>query len=120
MIFVLASTPVVPQLKKKKMACLFSAVPPAQQPLVNGVQVLMESSVTSSALPNPSVLIAMNLVGAHNLEAQELLTYKLMASDTAGEKSEPLCSHAPRVLLPEPFTTPDPDPLRQPRHQSCP
>ncbi|XP_024429747.3 cobalamin binding intrinsic factor [Desmodus rotundus] len=59
------------------------SVPPAQQPLVNGVQVLMESSVTSSALPNPSVLIAMNLVGAHNLEAQELLTYKLMASDTA-------------------------------------
>ncbi|XP_045711179.1 cobalamin binding intrinsic factor isoform X1 [Phyllostomus hastatus] len=59
------------------------SVPPAQQPLVDGIQVLMESSVTNSALPNPSILIAMNLVGAHNLEAQKLLTYKLMDSDTA-------------------------------------
>ncbi|XP_054419622.1 cobalamin binding intrinsic factor [Pteronotus mesoamericanus] len=60
------------------------SVPPAQQPLVNGIQVLMENSVADSAYPNPSVLIAMNLVGTHNLEAQKLLTYKLMASDTAG------------------------------------
>ncbi|XP_039101011.1 cobalamin binding intrinsic factor [Hyaena hyaena] len=59
------------------------SVPPAQQPLVNGIQVLMESSVTSSAFPNPSILIAMNLAGAYNVEAQKLLTYKLMASDTA-------------------------------------
>ncbi|XP_004389345.1 cobalamin binding intrinsic factor [Trichechus manatus latirostris] len=58
------------------------SVPSGQQPLVNSLQVLMESSVTSSALPNPSVLIAMNLAGAYNLEAQKLLTYQLMASDT--------------------------------------
>ncbi|KAI5277929.1 Cobalamin Binding Intrinsic Factor [Manis pentadactyla] len=57
-------------------------VPLAQQPLVNGIQVLMENSVTSSAHPNPSILIAMNLAGAYNLEAQKLLTYRLMASDT--------------------------------------
>ena len=50
----------------------------------------MENSVTSSAFPNPSILIAMNLAGAYNVEAQKLLTYKLMASDIAGEKSEPL------------------------------
>ncbi|XP_045341310.1 cobalamin binding intrinsic factor isoform X1 [Leopardus geoffroyi] len=59
------------------------SVPPAQQPLVNGIQVLMENSVTSSAFPNPSILIAMNLAGAYNVEAQKLLTYKLMASDIA-------------------------------------
>ncbi|KAF6102496.1 cobalamin binding intrinsic factor [Phyllostomus discolor] len=59
------------------------SVPPAQQPLVDGIQVLMENSVTNSAFLNPSILIAMNLVGAHNLEAQKLLTYKLMDSDTA-------------------------------------
>ncbi|KAL2806024.1 cobalamin binding intrinsic factor precursor, partial [Daubentonia madagascariensis] len=58
-------------------------VPSAQQPLVEGIQLLMENSVTSSSFPNPSVLIAMNLAGAYNLEAQKLLTYKLMASDTA-------------------------------------
>ncbi|KAI5931740.1 Cobalamin binding intrinsic factor [Manis javanica] len=58
------------------------SVPSAQQPLVNGIQVLMENSVTSSAYPNPSILIAMNLAGAYNLEAQKLLTYRLMASDT--------------------------------------
>nr|XP_008508117.1 PREDICTED: gastric intrinsic factor [Equus przewalskii] len=59
------------------------SVPSAQQPLVNGLQVLMENSVTSSAFPNPSVLIAMNLAGAYNLEVQKLLTYQLMASDAA-------------------------------------
>ncbi|XP_066216499.1 cobalamin binding intrinsic factor [Saccopteryx leptura] len=58
------------------------SVPPAQQPLVNSIQVFMENSVTSSAFPNPSVLIAMNLAGALNTEAQKLLTYQLMASDT--------------------------------------
>ncbi|XP_006876522.1 PREDICTED: gastric intrinsic factor [Chrysochloris asiatica] len=58
------------------------SVPSAQQSLVNNIQVLMESSVTSSAFPNPSILIAMNLAGAYNLEAQKLLTYKLMSSDT--------------------------------------
>lgn len=77
------------------MACLFSAVPAAQQPLVDSMQVLMENSVTNSAFPNPSILIAMNLVGAYNLEAQKLLTYELMDSDAAGEKSEPLRSPAP-------------------------
>ncbi|XP_045873573.1 cobalamin binding intrinsic factor [Meles meles] len=59
------------------------SVPPAQQPLVHGIQVLMENSVTSSAHPNPSILIAMNLAGAYNMEAQKLLTDKLMASDSA-------------------------------------
>uniref|UniRef100_A0A8C3YCW6 Cobalamin binding intrinsic factor n=1 Tax=Catagonus wagneri TaxID=51154 RepID=A0A8C3YCW6_9CETA len=59
------------------------SVPPAEQPLVNGIQELMERSVTSSAFPNPSVLIAMNLAGAYNTEAQKLLTYELMASDTS-------------------------------------
>ncbi|KAI5761265.1 CBLIF protein [Gulo gulo luscus] len=58
------------------------SVPAAQQPLVHGIQVLMENSVTSSAYPNPSILIAMNLAGAYNMEAQKLLTDKLMASDS--------------------------------------
>lgn len=44
---------------------------------------LMENSVTSSAHPNPSILIAMNLAGAYDMEAQKLLTDKLMASDSA-------------------------------------
>ncbi|XP_024604301.1 gastric intrinsic factor [Neophocaena asiaeorientalis asiaeorientalis] len=59
------------------------SVPLAEQPLVNGIQVLMESSVVHSAFPNPSILIAMNLAGAYNLEAQKNLTFKLMDSDTA-------------------------------------
>ncbi|KAG8505720.1 Cobalamin binding intrinsic factor, partial [Galemys pyrenaicus] len=59
------------------------SVPPAQQSLVQGIQVLMESSVADAAFPNPSVLIAMNLAGAYNLDVQKLLTLKLMASDTA-------------------------------------
>uniref|UniRef100_A0A8C7C9L7 Cobalamin binding intrinsic factor n=1 Tax=Neovison vison TaxID=452646 RepID=A0A8C7C9L7_NEOVI len=59
------------------------SVPPAQQPLVQGIQMLMENSVTSSAHPNPSILIAMNLAGAYDMEAQKLLTDKLMASDSA-------------------------------------
>ncbi|XP_007455735.1 PREDICTED: gastric intrinsic factor [Lipotes vexillifer] len=59
------------------------SVPLAEQPLVNGIQVLMESSVVNSAFPNPSILIAMNLAGAYNLEAQKNLTYELMDSDTA-------------------------------------
>ncbi|XP_075401774.1 cobalamin binding intrinsic factor [Tenrec ecaudatus] len=57
-------------------------VPSGQQPLVHSTQALMESSVTSSGFPNPSVLIAMNLAGALSLEAQMLLTTKLMTSDT--------------------------------------
>ncbi|XP_057581827.1 cobalamin binding intrinsic factor-like [Hippopotamus amphibius kiboko] len=59
------------------------SVPSAEQPLVNDIQVLMESSVDNTTFPNPSVLLAMNLAGAYSLEAQKLLTYKLMASDTA-------------------------------------
>ncbi|XP_012615284.1 cobalamin binding intrinsic factor [Microcebus murinus] len=59
------------------------SVPSAQQPLVDGIQVLMENSVTSSSFPNPSILIAMNLAGAYSVEAQKLLTYELMASNTA-------------------------------------
>ncbi|XP_006899912.1 PREDICTED: gastric intrinsic factor [Elephantulus edwardii] len=58
------------------------SVPAAQQPLVNSIQGLMENSVTSSSFPNPSVLIAMNLAGAHNREVQKLLTHSLMDSDT--------------------------------------
>lgn len=77
------------------MVCLFSAVPLAQQPLVNGIQVLMENSVTSSAFPNPSILIAMNLAGPHNLEAQKLLTDKIAAIGTNSEKPKPLHPHAP-------------------------
>ncbi|XP_059961063.1 cobalamin binding intrinsic factor [Mesoplodon densirostris] len=59
------------------------SVPLAEQPWVNGIQVLMESSVVNSTFPNPSILIAMNLAGAYNLEAQKNLTHKLMDSDTA-------------------------------------
>ncbi|XP_027800536.1 cobalamin binding intrinsic factor isoform X1 [Marmota flaviventris] len=59
------------------------SVPSEQQPWVDGLQALMENSVISSAYPNPSILIAMNLAGTYNLEAQKLLTYELMASDTA-------------------------------------
>lgn len=73
-----------------EMAFLFPAVPSAQQSLVNGIQELMESSVSNSAFPNPSVLIAMNLAGAQDLEAQKLLMYKLLASDSSGKQSHPL------------------------------
>lgn len=59
------------------------SVPPDQQPWVDGLQALMENSVTDSDFPNPSILIAMNLAGAYNVEAQKLLTYQLMASDSA-------------------------------------
>ncbi|KAM6160764.1 cobalamin binding intrinsic factor [Erethizon dorsatum] len=57
------------------------SIPSGQQPWVDGIQVLMEKSVTQSALPNPSILIAMNLAGSYNLEAQKLLTEELMASN---------------------------------------
>lgn len=70
----------------------FSAVPPEQQPWVDGLQVLMENSVIESDFPNPSILIAMNLAGTYNLDAQKLLTYQLMASDSAGQTLEPLPS----------------------------
>ena len=52
--------------------------------------VMKKVLVINSTSPNPSVLIAMNLAGAYNVEAQKLLTFDLMASDTAGEKPEPL------------------------------
>ncbi|KAM6157467.1 cobalamin binding intrinsic factor [Rhynchocyon petersi] len=58
------------------------SVPSAQQPLVNSIQKFMESSVTSLAFPNPSILLAMNLAGAYDLEAQKLLTSNLIASGT--------------------------------------
>ncbi|XP_040860147.1 cobalamin binding intrinsic factor [Ochotona curzoniae] len=58
-------------------------VPTADQSLVNDIQVLMEDSVTSLDFPNPSILIAMNLAGAYDMEAQKLLTYELMASNPA-------------------------------------
>ncbi|XP_053417304.1 cobalamin binding intrinsic factor [Nycticebus coucang] len=64
----------------QRNSCSVSA---AQKPMVDGIQVLMENSVTSSSYPNPSVLIAMNLAGAYDVEAQKLLTYELMASDMA-------------------------------------
>ncbi|XP_004646965.1 gastric intrinsic factor [Octodon degus] len=59
------------------------SVPEKQQPLVDGLQVLMENSVTRSSYPNPSILIAMNLVGPYNQKAQELLTEELVASNIA-------------------------------------
>ena len=83
------------------MALPFAAVPSAELPWVNGIQVIMEDSVINSTFPNPSILIAMNLAGAYNLEAQKLLTFDLMASDTAGEKPEPL-SGLPESPLPDP------------------
>lgn len=78
-----------------EMAFLFPAVPSTQQSLVNGIQELMESSVSNSAFPNPSVLIAMNLAGAQDLEAQKLLMYKLLASDSSGKQSHPLHNPIP-------------------------
>ncbi|EHA98776.1 Gastric intrinsic factor [Heterocephalus glaber] len=59
------------------------SVPSGEQPWVDNIQVLMEDSVMPSTLPNPSVLIAMNLAGPYNLEAQEDLTNELESSDTA-------------------------------------
>ncbi|XP_036025393.1 cobalamin binding intrinsic factor-like [Onychomys torridus] len=59
------------------------SVTPEQQPWVDGLQVLMEKSVMKSDFTNPSILIAMNLAGAYNLEAQKLLTDRLVASDSA-------------------------------------
>lgn len=61
-----------------------SAVPPEQQPWIDGLQVLMETSVARSDFVNPSILIAMNLAGTYNVDAQKLLTNKLMAIDSAG------------------------------------
>ncbi|XP_038445052.1 cobalamin binding intrinsic factor [Canis lupus familiaris] len=60
------------------------SVPQAAQHLVDGLQVLLEDSVSSAAPPNPSVLIAMNLAGALSAEARELLADRLGASDSAG------------------------------------
>ncbi|KAB0406716.1 hypothetical protein E2I00_017838, partial [Balaenoptera physalus] len=59
----------------------------------------MESSVVNSAFPNPSILIAMNLAGAYNLEAQKLLTYKLMASDTAGLNTHASSFYGPSLAI---------------------
>ncbi|ERE79571.1 gastric intrinsic factor [Cricetulus griseus] len=59
------------------------SVPPEEQPWIDGLQVLMETSVAKSNFVNPSILIAMNLAGPYNLEAQKLLTNKLIASDNA-------------------------------------
>nr|XP_004667751.1 cobalamin binding intrinsic factor [Jaculus jaculus] len=66
------------------------SVPSEQWPWVDGLQALMEKSVTTSAFPNPSILIAMNLASAIDPEAQKLLTYKLLASDTADLTIGPL------------------------------
>lgn len=68
------------------MAFVFTAVPSEEEPWVDRIQVLMENSVTRSSYPNPSILIAMNLAGPYNVEAQKLLTEELVASDTAGER----------------------------------
>nr|XP_003464282.1 gastric intrinsic factor [Cavia porcellus] len=59
------------------------SVPSEEEPWVDRIQVLMENSVTRSSYPNPSILIAMNLAGPYNVEAQKLLTEELVASDTA-------------------------------------
>ncbi|XP_021081347.1 cobalamin binding intrinsic factor isoform X2 [Mesocricetus auratus] len=62
---------------------LKKSVPPEQQPWIDGLQVLMETSVARSDFVNPSILIAMNLAGTYNVDAQKLLTNKLMAIDSA-------------------------------------
>ncbi|XP_051821757.1 cobalamin binding intrinsic factor [Antechinus flavipes] len=56
-------------------------IPAEKQALVDDLQDVMESSVTPSSYPNPSILIAMNLVGAHNAEAQKLLTNLILSTD---------------------------------------
>lgn len=63
------------------------SVPPDQQPWVDGLQLLMENSVNQSDFPNPSILIAMNLAGTYNVEAQKRLIDQLMASNSADQTS---------------------------------
>ncbi|XP_044540477.1 cobalamin binding intrinsic factor-like, partial [Gracilinanus agilis] len=58
-------------------------VPLEKQDLVEDLQDIMENSVTPSSFPNPSILIAMNLVGVHNAEAQKLLTNMILSTDPA-------------------------------------
>lgn len=70
------------------MAFVFAAVPSEEEPWVDGIQVLMENSVTRSAYPNPSILIAMNLAGPYNLKAQKILIEELMASKISGERTK--------------------------------
>ncbi|XP_074087509.1 cobalamin binding intrinsic factor [Macrotis lagotis] len=57
------------------------SVPEEKQALVDDLQDVMESSVTPSSFPNPSILIAMNLVGAHNAKTQKLLTEIISSTD---------------------------------------
>ncbi|XP_027716549.1 cobalamin binding intrinsic factor [Vombatus ursinus] len=57
------------------------SIPAEKQALVDDLQDVMESSVTPSSFPNPSILIAMNLVGAHSAEAQKLLTEIILSTD---------------------------------------
>nr|XP_020831834.1 gastric intrinsic factor [Phascolarctos cinereus] len=57
------------------------SIPAEKQALVDDLQDVMESSVTPSSFPNPSILIAMNLVGARNAEAQKLLTEIILSTD---------------------------------------
>ncbi|XP_043828410.1 cobalamin binding intrinsic factor isoform X2 [Dromiciops gliroides] len=57
-------------------------IPTEKQALVDDLQDVMESSVTPSSFPNPSILIAMNLVGTQNAEAQKLLTKTIMSIDS--------------------------------------
>ncbi|XP_068964166.1 cobalamin binding intrinsic factor [Petaurus breviceps papuanus] len=58
------------------------SIPAEKQALVDDLQDAMESSVTPSSFPNPSILIAMNLVGAHSAEAQKLLTEMIASVDS--------------------------------------
>ncbi|XP_043828409.1 cobalamin binding intrinsic factor isoform X1 [Dromiciops gliroides] len=58
------------------------SIPTEKQALVDDLQDVMESSVTPSSFPNPSILIAMNLVGTQNAEAQKLLTKTIMSIDS--------------------------------------
>ncbi|XP_036620823.1 cobalamin binding intrinsic factor [Trichosurus vulpecula] len=57
------------------------SIPAEKQALVDDLQDVMEGSVTPSSFPNPSILIAMNLVGARNAEAQKLLTELISSID---------------------------------------
>ncbi|XP_056659716.1 cobalamin binding intrinsic factor [Monodelphis domestica] len=69
------------KLPESRLGGSGEAVPPEKQALVEDLQDIMESSVTPSSFPNPSILIAMNLVGGHNAEAQRLLTHMILSTD---------------------------------------
>lgn len=96
------------------MTFLFSAVPPDQQPWVDGLQKLMERSVMRSDFPNPSILIAMNLAGTYSPEAQKSLTNELMSTDSAGQTLEPPLKAYHTQAPPDPGSMSSPAPIHSP------